>query len=101
MHTPDSKRAGQTKTLIFKGDVSRHCLVRAIFAHDGIWVNLKARFRVNLEVDLGGVFGMVFGVDLGCLSIDLRDVFSLRIENLENVRIPFGTETEPTKFDKK
>ena len=102
MHTPDPKRAGQTKTLIFKGDVSRHCFVRAIFVHGGIRANLKARFRVNLEVDLGCVFLVVLEVDLGCLSIDLRDLFSLGIEkNLENFRIPFGTETEPAKFDKK
>ena len=93
MHTPDSKRAGQLKTFQNIGDVSGHGLVGAIFAHGGIGANSKARFRVNLEVDLGGGFGVPehrFG----------RFV-SLGIGNLENFRIRFGTETEPTKFVKK
>ena len=61
MHTPDSKCARQTKTLIFKWDVSIHSIVIAIFAHGALRADYKVRFRVNLGVDLG----VSLEVDLG------------------------------------
>ena len=49
----------------------------------------------------GGRFTDGFGGRFGMSGHRFARFVPLGLETLENVRIPFGTETEPAKFDKK